>query len=243
MKRAKTLGLILFSFIISAHTFMSFKNDLSKQNLKGSVKYIFETKFTPNIKFGEVVSWEKQFTYDHLFNRFGNLDEENDYGSLGDLAYKTKYKYNVSGELSEKNMYQSDGSILYRFIYKYKDDENSILLDTYIHNELSGKYIQKYDENGNIVMIKAFNLEGKLEMTTNYSYNEKGLRTQENGLNHLLYKYDDYNNIISQTNSEKGSYPITYTYEVFDKEDNWLIKTQFNDGMPFEMIKREIEYY
>ena len=243
MKRAKTLGFILFSFLISSYAVIRFKNDLTKQNLKGSVKYILETKFIPNIKFGEVKSWDKQFTNDYLYNGNGNLDEENDYGSLGGLAHKTKYKYDNSFKLIDKNDYKYDGSLSFRFSYKYVDVENLILIDWFESDgRLYRKFIQKYDDKGNLIKISAYSSEGKLDAITTYKYNEMGLQIQEDGLGHLVFKYDENNNLIEQVNSAPAT-KVIYTYELYDKVGNWLKKTEFIDGIPTEMIERKIEYY
>ncbi|MFA4851891.1 MAG: hypothetical protein WC868_04310 [Bacteroidales bacterium] len=59
----------------------------------------------------------------------------------------------------------------------------------------------------------------------------------------IIYIYDSNGNIIKENNQNRyGRSFFKWTYE-FDKINNWVKKTKFEDDIPKEIIEREIEYY
>ena len=68
--------------------------------------------------------------------------------------------------------------------------------------------------------------KGTLYRKHTYKYDEKGNKIEEN-------KYDRDGNLY---------YKLTYKYE-FDAVGNWIKKTEFKKGKPYQISEREIEYY
>ncbi|MEK7225653.1 MAG: hypothetical protein AAB221_08215 [Bacteroidota bacterium] len=85
-----------------------------------------------------------------------------------------------------------------------------------------------------------------------YAYDKKGNLAEENKYDssgafssRLVYKYDERNNEIERSRylpSGKPDVQIAWTYE-YDKQGNWILKTQLINGAVAGVIKREFEYF
>ena len=96
------------------------KNDLTEENLKGKVKSIKETLYEAVDKFGQIEKGNWFNNYFTIYDKKGNIIEENDYDSDGSLNSKTTYKYDEKGNKIEENDYDSDGRLDSKTTYKYK---------------------------------------------------------------------------------------------------------------------------
>ncbi|MDP2335165.1 MAG: hypothetical protein Q8N05_01710 [Bacteroidota bacterium] len=223
------LTLFITVLFLSACSGKKAKNDLTKENIRGRVSKITESKYTGVEKFGEIQkdSLLSQFIYKfdrkgmRIYNKASddarwklvyddmhNLIELNSYNEDGSLDYKSIHEYDEMGNQIEGNIYRSDGSLIAKQTYKF-DKKGYKIEETYVNFSIyktpgagSGwKYTYKYDEKGNMI-----------EKIWYYSSGNIGSIT--------TYKYDEY-----------------------DKTGNWIKKAEFKDGKLESVTERVFEYY
>ena len=117
---------LLFTFTLFLIVNFSFaqtkiQNDLSRDGLKGKVKFYSESNYELVEKFGEIekgsLARKSTFKYDVK----GNMIEHNLYKADGSLYSKTN-KYDEKGNKIESNSYNADGSLREKNTYKYEFD-------------------------------------------------------------------------------------------------------------------------
>lgn len=177
------------------------KNDLTKQNLKGSVSSITESQYGGLEKFGELEKGPIEHKYFYKYNTDGNMTNDSGYdydnipGMTG-LNHETVFIYDNKGNLSEKgedfevNKISADSVLkdttIKKAIYKRNNSSNLVISKYDGDNILEGKMIYKFDEKGNEVEISDYNKEGKLEEKTIVTYDNTGNKNQS-----LSYDKDD----------------------------------------------------
>ena len=203
------------------------KNDLTEENLKGKVKSIKETLYEAVDKFGQIEKGNWFNNYFTIYDKKGNIIEENDYDSDGSLNSKTTYKYDEKGNKIEENDYDSDGRLSYKYTYKY-DEKGNIIEENHYDSDgrLRSKYTYKYDKKGNMIEANFYNSDGSLSFKFTYKYDEKG--------NMIEVTYYDSDGSLN--------YKTTYKYE-YDKNNNWTQKIQYRNTIPNIITERIIEYY
>ena len=141
-----------------------------------------------------------------------------------EIYRKDKYLYNKDGNMTEMTSYNANGELGSNSKYKYDEDGNKTEWK-YYDGELATKYKYQYDEDGNEMEKSCYRIsDGRLSLKFNYQYDEDG-----NMIGNSSYGYpSDWN--------------YTYQYE-FDKLNNWIVRTRYEDGNPLEITEREIEYY
>ena len=207
------------------------KNDLTEENLKGKVKSIKETLYEAVDKFGQIEKGNWFNNYFTIYDKKGNIIEENDYDSDGSLNSKTTYKYDEKGNKIEENDYDSDGRLDSKTTYKY-DEKGNIIEENHYDSDgrLDSKTTYKYDEKGNTIEKNYYSYsDGRLDSKITYKYNEKGNTIEEND-----YYYSD-GRLDSKTTYK-------YKYE-YDKNNNWTQKIQYRNTIPNIITERIIEYY
>ena len=158
------------------------KNDLTEENLKGKVKSIKETLYEAVDKFGQIEKGNWFNNYFTIYDKKGNIIEENDYDSDGSLNSKTTYKYDEKGNKIEENDYDSDGRLDSKTTYKYDEKGNTIEKNYYSYSDgrLDSKITYKYNEKGNTIEENDYYYsDGRLDSKTTYKYK---------------YEYDKNNN-------------------------------------------------
>ena len=91
-----------------------------------------------------------------------------------------------------------------------------------------GKTVFSYDQRGNVVSRKNYNLKGKEEAMTALVYNDQDDEIKES-----------WTQIGEGTNS---TIITTYKYD-YDETGNWLKKTHFKNSNPFQVFERKIIYF
>ena len=164
--------------------------------------------------------WNEKYKY----NEDGNMTERTSYNANGEIDGKNKYLYNKDGNMTEMTSYNANGELGSNSKYKYDEDGNKTEWK-YYDGELATKYKYQYDEDGNEMEKSGYRIsDGRLSLKFNYQYDEDG-----NMIGNSSYGYpSDWN--------------YTYQYE-FDKLNNWIVRTRYEDGNPLEITEREIEYY
>lgn len=113
--------------------------------------------------------------------------------------------------------------------FTYSFNENGNQTEYNIINSrgiITLKKIKKYDDKGNIIEESAYNTDGTISSRNTYKYDDKGNKIE----------WSWYNEIGINKK-------ITYKYNDFDKTGNWIKRTEYENGIPKSIAKREIKYY
>ena len=207
--------LLSILFLISCTTNDKGKNDLSVENLRGSVKSLKETTYRAVDKFGQLSKGEKTGISDNQM-----FDD-------GSLSSKHTVKYDDKGNQNERNLYNSDGILRSKETVKYDDKGNLIEWNSYNSDgSLSYKETNKYDDKGNRIEENWYNSDGSLSHKYTNKYDDKGNQNERN-------KYNSDGSL---------SYEATFEY-IYDEKNNWIKRILFWEDIPKKIVEREIEYY
>jgi hypothetical protein len=257
-KVIKTLLFILFIFSNLFHYSCSGekdKNDLSRLNLKGRIKVLKESQYLVDANGGEVNKGDLSMISISYFNEIGNLVEKRFYASNGDLWFRHVYKYNSRNNCIEEIRHDPESKISSRTIMEYdKKGNKKTRVSTYNqYNELSSKEVYKYDDKGNnietawhnaksnLIRKSAFKYDNKDNLIQMISYDAGGKLSDK-----VTYTYDEYGNMVTSVNyaaDDVVKNKSGFKYAEFGKQDNWIKRVEYNNGIPNGIIEREIQYY
>ena len=170
------------------------------------------------------ISKKSYFIYDANLNC---IESNGTYYGKHGMNFKLIYKYDDKNNRIEMGYYKyfKDSQAYYQWIYKYDENDNNI--EEYVYHEdgkLSQKYINKFDNDHNLIQIDAYS--ESLMWKYFSTYNENGLMTDE----HQIGKDD------------KLMYDYAFKYE-YDDKGNWIKKIKYEKDIPIGLTIRVIEYY
>lgn len=249
------LGVIVSCSLISCSN-KKVKNDWTKDNLKGNVKFYTQTEYKAIERFGKVEPEKERGFEDNEqvnYDQNGNKTEHNWYTPKGDLFQKYIYKYDDKGNQAEENRYDSNGYLGGKYVYKY-DDDNKIIETNYFksNGDLFIKFTYKYDENGNKLESISHEPSGKKISKTSFKYDEYDNILEEvshNSYGNLeekrIYKYDENKNKIEMRFEADGIIydKWSFSYYNYDDNGNWTKCITFKNGKPHYIRFRNYEYY
>ena len=217
------------------------KTDLSKDDIKGNVKYIEESTYNQNenIKVDRVYRLKK-------YNKDGNIEYELTKGSeifpgfskeLRKFAYKydkkgkkilcdrtegdsdgiDKYVYDEKGNKIEYNSYGKKDTLVCTRKYKYDGNGNLIDFRLYFGDSFNNGRIYEYDKKGILIKETSIGImpDGHYFQ---YKYDEKGNKIEsyfynsEDSLkNRTTYKYDEFGNVVMENNFKGFDSPESKT--------------------------------
>ena len=127
-------------------------NYLKDSNIKGKVKAVTNTMFEVVDSSGKSHKEHYYYKEKDLFNKKGNITEEDHYGKDGSIIYHMTFKYDKEENKIELNYYYDDSLTIYKYANQYDDKGNKIAETDYKPNgSLSKIYMYKYDDKGNQV--------------------------------------------------------------------------------------------
>ena len=97
--------------------------------------------------------------------------------------------------------------------------------------------------------LTADNIKGKVKELIETSFNVKeafGDLEKDDFKSKWKSKYDEDGNRTESSSYDKDgelSYKWKFKYNEFDKKNNWIVRTEYDDDTPTTIIEREIEYY
>ncbi len=190
----------------------------------------------------------------YIYNENECLVEELTINNKNEIEVKNTFIYDARGDFVEGNSYNSDGKISGKTKSKYDDDNNSLEIIKYNPDgKPKDKNIFKYNSKGSFIEEDSFNKAGILLVKTFWQY-DKNERVIESfdykgessvKLSRMTSLYDDSGNIIEKCDyMDDGSlfYKVEFKY-IYDKNNNWISKIQYYNGVPTLFAEREIEYY
>ncbi len=250
------ISVIIFSmiFIFSGCSNDATKNDWKDENLKGQVKSFTELSY-------EIIEEKKQ--ENHYKKEVKNFDQDGK--TIDELLYNFEGagnhfipKYNEKNEKTAMYCYvENSDKLIYRWVYSYNEKGLKTKDEIYdSSNKLTLERFFKYDEKGNKIertQKYAYNPDTTISKRT-FEYNDSGQNTRittydpfgKTVKSHYDFAYDKKGNKIEE-NILNPDGKITskwiYKYE-FDKQGNWIKKTEFAEGLyPKTIIQRKYEYY
>ena len=205
-----------------------------------------------------------------IYDKSGNLIEEN--------------RYDKQGDIIEKKKFNSDGKVLYYLTREYSDNKDIVNEEEYIYEyDKNGTKINEeyyvmsdlissitFDEDGNKIKEKkaitsnwhfeilTYGKNGKIIRKDNeyydedildecfgttYEYDEKGnkIKEEDSGGVYRTYEYDENGNLIEEVHyREYSDIECDETEEEVTKVINYIIN---NEGIPIIQKEKEFEYY
>jgi hypothetical protein len=261
MKNLSILIVIFISVIIGCHNAMAqelvlgkqpdtLKNDLQLMNIHGKVKSITDTSFKVVFEHSKITEKSVERVEYSQYNEKGNLVESKIcHPGLDDLL--DIYQYDENGKKEETLSYR-DGEI--ELIYRYKYDDKGNMIEQYEFDNnsiLTAKWISKYDEKGNQVESYSYFSDSTFFSKSAIKVDENGNKVEEKHYNSkgglestYLYKHNNYGDFIeTQVYDARGDLKSTYTYKYkYDKKNNWIKKTVYDNEIPWVIEVRSFEY-
>ena len=229
-------------------------NDLESEHLKGNIKSIRTITYIAKDIFGDIIKREIKSNNLIIYNRDGNVIENNTYNEIGTLTKKyihiwngsipietyyytntglnTKYIYTTdeNGYIQEQNNYNKEGEFYNKILFKY--NKKGYLIESKRYDEngtLYSKHIIERDKNNRTTKIitDAYSGNAKSDVYISYKYNEKGDLLSEN----TRYSFSS------------GNDNITYDKYEHDSNGNWIKRIKYTNGELSDIEERTIEYY
>lgn len=222
------------------------QNSSTRDDLKGSVKYMKLTEWRMIVKFGDPTKDRYEKILESFYRKDGNYEKETSIRGSSD-GYKTTYDYsynkknqlqeiktspvqkvtasrtfvyNAQDQLIERNLYNKKGDLTGKDKYKYNTD-----------GQLQS--IHRYSGDGNPIGKKTFEWDEKSRLTDEYEYNEK-----DEPLVFEIYGYDAQGNTkyYDEVTTGNNNKVVRYTYDYTYNDKNQKIKTEYTiDGSFYEV--------
>jgi len=242
----KTLYSVIILFLATATcTAQNIKNDLEKENLKGTVLSVTTTQrdtATTKIITKEIATYNKE----------GNLVSKIRYDSLfkdDTTSSRVDYEYR-NHRLVRSVLYYSNRKSEITSTYNYHTLANEVEERNYAFDtdSLLGSFLCKYDEAGNLIKRVTYDGHNHEAMQTYYKYSQGNLisedrRDADSTSYTVTIAYDAMDNRMSETTSDAAGskHTIIYHYFNYDKQFNWLSMDE-SDKKDWVTL-RKIVYY
>jgi hypothetical protein len=195
-------------------------------------------------------SWKE-----YIYSAQGQLLVSKSFNKKGKERDTYEYIYAEGGlKISETYLFWAKPSTKEDYFYN-KQGWLIKVLKTYLKLENTQTITKMtYDKSGNLLTRKNWNSKGKLSSDVTFKYDENNriieecrkAKDEHCSVLHK-FKYDEHSNIIEDYNYYENydSTSVERTRKnsfVYDKNNNWTMKTTFIDDVPLEIVEREIIY-
>ena len=218
---------LLASLLLASCSSNKIENDLKKEGLKGEVKSVQEAHFDCSAQFSKA-SLENLKMYDDLkiYNKNGYLAE---------------VKYDAESSLI-KNFgkylnYEAD-------VTTYRYNDKSLLIEVLLADF---KRLYEYNEKNEMTQVKQYNnLNGKLESTLTYTYDEhsnpvkkieQSTMYSKKDITTFKYEYDNKHNIIKSIATKNNEHSISKEY---NKNNQLIVERKFVKRLDSSYNSQEI---
>ena len=238
------------------------KSSLEYEGLVGPVQKV-ETRSPSLTDLGRTQS-ERRLKLDDIkiFDRAGNLVELQEFRWNGALRVRQVIAYDSRGYQSELIEYRPDGTVNTTLKGDFDVNRNMYLFTVYNSDGSAHfKSTTLLDNDGNIVEVKAFRLDGTLIKMTISTYGPSGKMIRQKGFyadrlfSKVFFKYDIKGHLRERTFhwmvGKKHMEHTRFQYD-FDSRGNWISRvgsrrTRFSDGEEIierdEITRRVISYF
>jgi len=191
--------------------------------VEGPVASVEEWIYNTEVRFGETEEVLVTHTKT-IYDTEGNVVEEFEYSTSGDIVSRTVHKYDTNSCRIESIRYTALGAVELRIQRVCDETGREIQIDTYNSSgQLTGRTIEEYD--GNLVRFKSYNGSGVLDAAFD-------METDSNGNLIRMVSYD--------VDTGKATSVVESTYNVAGK----VVRTLFYNegGEMFSEIKYSYSY-
>lgn len=267
----KIIFVILLYFVV-CYTSNAQLNDLTKLELKGSVKYLSEiSKFNDSSKMildeleyffnqeGSVVE-KKDFNKKQLTQcNYGNKNElikTTIYNFNKEMIVYTEFEYNKNDKMKGYKACNKNNKLLYSVTFEYSINSNNNIEIIEIKIDSSNIFISKSKETLNsenkVIYRINYNSDNSIENEFKYNIDSTGIAIGYNKFNstgenewNVKNIYNSKNHLIKKILTNNAPILIlnwSFDY-VFDIEENWTKKVFKKDNRTVKITERKIEYY
>lgn len=225
MTKLKPITVTILAIMLLAFSNEKVKNDLVRANLKGKVKsiieYDYETAQKDVIIQKAYLNRKREYSYD----KKGMELEESMYNSEGILQLKYKYAWETNKKQIQETTYSINGNLSNKTIFEF--DEQGNKRDGISYGSINTKYTFKTNTQGEIIeqIISTESAEFLLKFTNNYNSN------------------GDIIEKISYNSDGNISTKSIFTHQEYDKNKNWIKRTEAENGKIISLTERVLEYY
>jgi hypothetical protein len=228
------------------HTEFDKKSRQASRSYNEKYKYdnglLAETKY----KAGEGI-----FVTQRLYNKLGQVQEENEYNSRGTLTGKTKYQWRSFSNKSGYTEYNAAGKVIYKISYFYDVDlteSQGKLLDfikSWSGVELPSRVTaeSKFDDKEKLLRFRYIDNNGNVLVTGTLIPNEKN--TYLDAYNYTIYIYTPDNILRTYYTNEKnssGKRNIIKHGISHDKFNNIVETYKYENGSKNAVTKEKFTY-
>jgi hypothetical protein len=259
IKKHRYLILLLLAFASSCAPPKA-KNDLTKDNLKGSIKSIKESFYPQTgdlmITSSCIAHYNKQGFldsvdrydcankrhpyYSYKYDKNGQLIESRQYALSGINYSHCLFDYNIFGNVTDKWTYDEGRALASKITYKYDYAGNETEEDIYLHQDtqITNKSMMKYNDQGYLSEYTYYRNQKIVDTKKTYKYDSDGHQIEihyyyypdSNEAAYSLMKYDQKGNVIQEIYS-RGATPSQTKYKyVYDSLGNWIKRTIYRDS-------------
>ncbi|MEC9208832.1 MAG: hypothetical protein VX762_00205 [Bacteroidota bacterium] len=188
-----------------------------------------------------------------IFNKFGNIKSIDGFHNR-QLVSNTIYEYDTNNILISEKWYEQKETLKYETIFTYQDNGDlESKTFQYPNKDLEARLIHSFDTNNNVRSLMVYKT-GKVHEYHTYKYDSLNNLIESSQFNangflviKSLCKYNNHNDIIERKIFEANNAILkshtTYQYK-YDINNNWIEQVYYkNDGIPYILVKRKIEYY
>ncbi len=236
---------------VKTYRIMDYHLDDQGNPFKGNSEFFSE--FNPE---GRVI----KMRVDNEGNVFSYEDTYNDQGLLVESVSKDDdkktistnlYEYDKEGNRIRHDVFTAEGNLFMSTFSKYNDKKQLIEKSNCIAGNCDEKTTYSYDKKGYLVQEEKYNKDGLFSKSI-YKNDQNGnplekltYDAQGNLVRKVTSKYDSVGNEIENISyKEDGSVNEKRTYQLeYDKQKNWVKKTEQVNGETTQIIVQEFEYY
>tara|TARA_R110001592_G_C13155930_1_gene748521 strand:- start:1544 stop:2560 length:1017 start_codon:yes stop_codon:yes gene_type:complete len=189
---------------------------------------------------------------ERLFNKLGQLQEENYYTDKGDLYSKKKYQWSSFFNMSGYTFYNSSGKLVYKISYFYEDTSikkaQKTLIDkikSWTNIDLTSTFIveSKVDKNDNLTQLRYLDSNGNELVLGELISGGKSLQLES--YNYIINQFNENGDLIVyyKINFEKNGEQVIIKYSpIYDANGNILETQKFINGKKTSKSENEFSY-
>ncbi len=253
LRSKRSLFILLVSALLHSCMSKSTENDITKDQLKGQVKFFKQSCFTAEQHLNQVVKGSPRVNYpgDHhqiFYNPKGNRTEYIQFDSRDNPNTTISYTYDPKGnKVQEQYCKEKEECRGYTYIY----DSNGNLSKTFESYEQEIKIpiaSYTYDKSNNLRVYSEHNASGGVYRKEVYSYDDGGnktesIRYQPNGQVDQIktFQYDSIgNNTRTELYYKEDQLEERYDYQ-YDESGNVLVYIRY--GGDLSVMSKFLYFY
>lgn len=188
----------------------------------------------------EIMDWEDSVSV-YSYDEYENIIRMAEYDTDGKLISETvnEYEYDADGNITKGKEY-IDGRLNGETEYTVSDGE-SISAKYTQYNEDGTKFVNEYDDYGNVIVLIGYDAEGNENLQTNYKYAEnsngewykKSATENYSDGTKIKAEYDEYENNLSCVSYDADGNVVSTEVWKYTYADNKFVKTKkyYVDGV------------